>query len=60
MKYAIRAQETLYYYYEVEADSLEEATQKASEFVVNDSDIVDSDYFDITDIIPLNMEEATK
>ena len=57
MKYAIRASETVYYYIEVDADSHDDAIEKAREYTFTNDDIVDGDYFDIYDVIELNEVE---
>ena len=54
MKYAIRASETVYYYIEIDADSPDDAIDKARDYTFTNDDIVDGDYFDIYDVIAIN------
>lgn len=56
MKYAIRASETIYYYFEVEAESQEQAYEKALNYSPLNDDIVEADNFEIYDMSELKGE----
>ena len=49
-KYIVNASELIYYRFEVEANSQDEADQKALDYYVTDKDINDSDNFQIESV----------
>ena len=49
-KYIVNASELVFYRFEVEADSKEEAEQKALDHYVTDKDIHDSDSYQIESV----------
>ena len=50
MKYIVHAKEMLYYTFVIDADSLEDAQQKAWDYSVTEDDIDTADYYEIEDV----------
>ena len=59
MKYIVHAKEMLYYTFVIDADSLEDAQQKAWDYSVTEDDIDSADYYQIEDIYEDKNDQRT-